>query len=141
MIFTPLRILFRHGWVVRAGLEVYLDKTIKYINSVANTTLSMQFIGEDEFQENTDIFVNQLERSRFLPEIIEFEHPVDEDLIDKVFGKTRIFENGSWEDVPNYYFKVEWINENGNIETGYLLSLKPKGVGKWRVQKANENII
>ncbi len=141
MIFTPIRIMFRHGWVIRAGLEVYLDKTIKYINSIANTTLGMQFPNEPEYLENSDIIVNELERSRFLPEIIEFDHPVDEDLIDKVFGKTQIFENGSWEDVPNYYFKVEWINENGDIETGYLLSLKPKGVGKWKVQKANENII
>jgi hypothetical protein len=141
MIFTPIRILFRHGWVIRSGLEVYLDKTIKYISSIANTTLSMKFFGEEEIQENSDIFVNNLERSRFLPEIIEFEHPVNEDLIDKVFGKTKIFENGDWEDVQNYYFKMEWINEDGNTETGYLLSLKPKGVGKWVFQKANENII
>ena len=141
MIFTPLRILFRHGWIIRSGLEVYLDRTIKYISSIANTTLTMQFIGEEVYSENSDILVNKLERSKFLPEIIEFEHPVDEDLIDKVFGKTNVLVNGSFEDVPNYYFKMEWINEDGNSETGYLLSLKPKGVGKWKFQKCNENLI
>lgn len=139
MLFTPLRILLRHGWVLRAGMEPYVAKFIRYISSVANTELGMKFKGEVERKENSDILVNDLERSRFLPEIIEFEHVVSEDLIDEVFGKTRTLVNGEYEDVQNYYFKMEWFNEDGNIERGYLLSLKPKGNGKWKFLKANED--
>ena len=142
MIFTPLRILFRHGWTLRAGLEVYLSKTIKYINKKYNSELKMQFIGEVvDYHENSDIPVDALERSRVLPEEIEFEHPIDEDLIDEIFGTTRTLINGSLEDVPNFYFKFEWINEDEEKERGYLINLKPKGKGKFKMLKANENVI
>lgn len=141
MIFTPLRILFRHGWIIRSGIEPYLLKNIKYISSIANSNLKMKFINEQEHSENSDIVVNELERSRFLPEIIEFEHPVDEDLIDLIFGTTETLVNGSLEQVPNFYFKFEWINEYEEIERGYLLDLKPKGKGKWKFLIANENLL
>ena len=141
MIFTPLRILFRHGWILRAGIEPYLSKFIKYISSVANSGLTMKFPNEPVYSENSDIQVSALERSRFLPEIVEFEHPVDEDLIDLIFGTTKTLVNGKDEYVPNFYFKFEWINEFEEIERGYLLDLKPKGKGKWKMQKANENLL
>jgi len=76
-----------------------------------------------------------------LPWEVEFEHPVDEDLIDLVFGTTKTLVNGSYEDVPNFYFKFEWINEDDEIERGYLLNLKPKGKGKWKMISANENTL
>ncbi len=148
MIFTPLEMLFRHGWIIRAGIEPYLDKFIKYGTSVANSTLRMIFIGRTKgYVENytqqipNGIPVKELERSRFLPEIIEFEHPVDDDLMELILGTTKTLVNGSFEEVPNWYFKMEWKNENGIIERGYLLNLKPKGKGKFKFQKANENLL
>lgn len=142
MIFTPFRLLLRHGWIIRSGMEVYLNKFIKYATSVANSKLSMLFIGEtEEFVENTDILVSKLDRARFLPEIVEFEHSIDEDLMDLILGTTKILVNGSYENVPNFYFKFEWINENEEIERGYLINCKPKGNGKFTMLKANENII
>lgn len=141
MIFTPLRMLFRHGWNIRSGLEPYYNKYVKYISSKQNSTLTMQFPGEPEYTENTDILVNDLERSRYLPEEIEFEHPVDDELIDKIFGTTEKLINGSKENVPNFYFKFEWINENEEVERGYLMNFKPKGIGKFKMLVANENLI
>jgi hypothetical protein len=142
MIFTPFRMLLRHGWIIRSGMEPYFNKFIKYVSSAKNSALSMLFIGEtEEYKENSDILVSKLDRARFLPEIIEFEHDVDEDLMDLILGTTNILINGSYEDVPNFYFKIEYTNEYEEIERGYLISLKPKGNGKFKVIRANENLI
>lgn len=143
MLFTPLRILFRHGWMIRAGMEQYnnLIKNIKYISSKANTTLSMLFTGESEaFQENEDVQVSKLERSRVLPNKIKFEHPITDDLLDQILGYTEIDVNGQVELVPNTHFKFEWV-QDGIVKRGYLLSFKPKGNGKFEMIEANENLI
>jgi hypothetical protein len=133
--------LFRHAWNIVSGMEPYYNKYIKYISSKQNTSLKMKFPNEDEYVENTDLVVGTLERSRYLPEEIEFEHPIDDDLIDEIFGTTSQLINGSYENVPNFYFKFEWINENEEVERGYLLNLKPKGNGKFTMLKANEQLI
>jgi len=141
MFFTPLTMLFRHAWVFRGGMEVYLDKYIKYISAVSNSKLTTWAIGDSKpYAENDDILVRDLERSRFLPEIVEFEHPVNEDLMEWINGTTPIEYGGSIEKIPNIYFKFEYTNENGILERGYLLNLKPNKEGKWKMQLSNENI-
>jgi hypothetical protein len=142
MIFTPLRMLLRHGFILRSGLEPYLSKYIKYSKSESNTTLTTHTIGEaSPYKENDDVMVRDLDRSRFLPEVITFKHAVSDELMDLIKGSTRIFYNGKYETIPNVYFKFEWINELQELESGYLLSMKPKGEGSFTFQKANENII
>jgi len=145
MLFTPLRMLLRHGFVLRSCLENSIDltKKIKNIGSVANSTLGMHFIGESaELLEEQDVDVNSLERARFLPEIVSFQHPVDSSLMKEILNTTPKLINGSWEKVPNTYFKMEWTNaETGEIERGYLMSLKPKNSGKFEFIRANEKII
>lgn len=142
-LFTPLRILFRHGWIIRNGLEqaVNLVKNIKYISAKANSNLSMQFIDETQaYKENEDFKVNNLQRSKLSPNKIKFEHPITDELMNQILGTTEIEINGVIEKVPNYYFKMEWI-QDGVVKRGYLLSLKPKGSGKFEMQEANEQII
>lgn len=147
MFFTPLRMLMRHAWVFKAGMELYLDNIIKYISKDKNSTLTTHANSDwslaldNPYTENEDILVRDLERPRFLPEIVEFEHPVDDDLMEWINGTTELTINGSKENVPNVYFKFEYKNENGNLERGYLLNLKPNKEGKWKMQLSNENII
>jgi len=144
MFFTPSQILKRHGWILRAGLEqvINLDKYIRYANSGANITLSMQFLGELEAKaENEPLLVRKLDRAIVLPEVIEFEHPVDDDIMDLVNGTTPVFINGEWENVPNVYFKFQFINNEGKKEAGFLLELKGRGSAKFKLQKANETLI
>ncbi len=38
--------------------------------------------------------------------------------------------------IPNIYGCVEFTNENGEQEKGFLISLKPNGKGQWRILKA-----
>jgi len=144
MFFTPLRMLFRHDWVFRAGMEKYLDKYIRYISSDSNSNLRMKFKGEQAYTESTNLQVGALGRSKFLPEKVKCNHQIDDDLMDLITGTTKVeYPKGSgvFEEIPNFYFKFEWINEKGQIERGYLLELKPNDKGEFLFQSANENTI
>jgi hypothetical protein len=141
MIFTPLRMLLRHGLQLRAGLGSYINRKIKWVSSKTNSNLVMEFIGESPTIEKTDVLVSELDRARYTEWTIEFEHTVDEEMLDTIYGTTQAEVNGVLEDVPNYYFQVEFINEFGEAERGYIESMKPRGKGKWKLKKANERII
>lgn len=142
--FTPLRILLRHGFIIRSGIENYLSKKIKWISSSANSKLGMHYIGEDEelFEDLPDgLLVSKLERSLFLPEKITFEKELTQELLDLIYGKTNQLYEGSYENIPNYYFKFRWIDENGENQTGYLLEFEPTKRAKFKMQLANNNKI
>ena len=151
--FTPLQMLRRHGWVIRAGMEQASNfaKKIKYINSKTSTTLFSQLLGDTEgYYENEDFNVNDLERPRFLPEIITFTHPVSEQLWRQIKGRTEVLIDGfdvnqnplsTPDNCPNLYFQFEWINEKQETERGYLLGLKRGTTGEFTMQKVNDNII
>ena len=142
MHFTPLRMLLRHAWVFRSGMEKYLSKYIKYISAVSNSQMETWGINDAQpYKENADIKVGDVDRSRFLPEIVEFEHAVSDELMEWINGTTELEYGGEVENIPNMYFKFEYQNENGILERGYLLNLKPNKEGKWKMQLSNENII
>jgi hypothetical protein len=141
MIFTPQQMLLRHGWVIRSGLEKYQDKFITYGSSKANDKLKMQFPHEPELQQNDDIQVAYLERSRVSPWIIEFDHAVDDALMDELLGYTEINYEGSLERVRNFYFQIEFLNEYGQYERAYIKSVQPSGQGRWVCNLANSELI
>ena len=151
--FTPKRCLLRHGWVLRAGMEI--PKYVNYSSYVymilsssdSNINLSTRYIGEStQVVESADQLVRSLDRSIVLPEIVTFTVNVNQDMIDLIYGTQQVDildENGlvvDKEEVPNWYFKFQWINENEEIETGYLRSFKSQK-GQFEMIKANDNLI
>mgnify|MGYP003647139081 CR=1 FL=1 len=141
--FTPKRSLLRHGWVLRSGMEQYvnMNKRISLSSTNANINLSTRYIGEDlPVAEKEPIFVKQLDRARVLPEIIKFTYPLDNDVMDMILGTTTVEVGGENEDVPNFYFKLKFINENGEAESGYIKSVSPNN-NTIELFKANERII
>lgn len=128
---SPLNNLMRHSWYIRAGLEKYLDKYVRYSSTKGNSSLVTK---PEEFgielKENGILHNNLLKRSLINPIWIEFEHPVDKDLSMQIFGKT----NGK----QNFYGLVQFINEKNEVEFGYLWDLKPNGNGNWKILKANK---
>jgi len=128
---SPMNNLIRHSWYLKAGLEKYLDKFIRYSSTEGNSSLVTE-PNELSFalQENGTLQNNLLARSLINPIWIEFEYPLDRDLAMQVFGKT----NGK----QNYYGLVQFINEKNEIEFGYLWDLKPNKEGKWKLLKANK---
>jgi hypothetical protein len=139
--FTPKRCMLRHGWVLRAGMEqeANLNKFITISNTNANVNLETTYIGQDPVTESADEKVGDLDRSRILPERIKLTHPIDDNLMDWILGTTEIMVGNELEEVPNWYFKFQWVNEKEENETGYLVSLKPKN-GQFEFFKANETM-
>lgn len=129
---SPLNNLLRHGWYLNSGLLKYPTDYIRYASSSANSQLKTKFIGKNEYIENGNILNSELERPRFVPEWIEFEHECDFFVMQQVQGTTTI----QGKEIKNFYGLVEFINEDNELEKGYLFNLKPNS-NKWKVLKAN----
>ena len=129
---SPFNCLLRHGWVIASGLTKYLSDYVRYTSSSANSSLSIKLIGGNEYSENGNIINAELSRPRYVPEFVEFEHEVTFDINQKLNGHKIIF----GKKIPNIYGCVEFTNENGEQEKGFLISLKPNGKGQWRILKA-----
>ncbi len=131
---SPFNMMLRHGWRIAAGLGWYLNEYIRYGSSTQNSKLKTKLIGKPEYAENGDIKNSELMRARFICEEIEFDHICDFDVMQQVEGKSVFFGR----EIPNFYGLVEFINEDGEKETGFLSNLKPNGAGKWKLIKNNQ---
>ena len=140
--FTPKRSMLRHGWTIRAGMEqdVNMSKVITVAKSDANINLRTKYINEDWVSESSDELIGGLEVSKVLPEIINFTHPMSDRLLDVFRGTKDKYYGGEVEEIPMYYFKIEFLNENEEWERGYVRSFKPKK-GEFEVIKANESLL
>lgn len=130
--FSPFNMLTRHGWQLAAGLVKYPSDYIRYGSSSANSQLKTKFIGANEYAENGNIVNSELQKARYVAEILEFDHTVDFATNQKLQGYT-IF-NG--EKVFNFYGLIQ-IKTNLGIEKGWLMNLKPNKEGKWQLLKSN----
>lgn len=125
-LFTPLRMLFRHGWIIRAGMDqpVNLVKNITVNSSTASQSLIMHFKGDSKPRaESDDIPVGDLERPIILPVEVKFKYPVSNDLLRLITSKSVTDYEGSKISIPNYYFKFRWKNRSGSFEYGFLTDL------------------
>lgn len=126
---TPFNNMLRHGWNISAGLTAYPFNKIKYSSSKGNSSLVTLYA------ENGEIENNKLEQPRFVPEIIEFEHICNDEIMRIVEGRKTFF----GKELRNCYGLVEFINEDGELEKGYLMSLKPNGAGNFKLIKYYAN--
>jgi len=129
---TPYRNSQRHEWFYGSGLIKFPEKFVRFANSLGNSELVTKKVGEVAKAENGNSQINTLQYPKFSNQWIEFEYPVDYFVNKMIYGTTEI--NGR--QVPNYYCKLEFINELGQKEYGYLFTLKPNGNGNWKVLKA-----
>lgn len=130
--FTPFRNMERHFWFLNNAFTKFTNKYIRYSSTRGNSDLITKKAGETEQEENGDFQINKLENAIFVSEWIEFEYPLNSELLESVNGYTNV--NGRR--IPNTYYKVEFINEFNKKEYGYLFSLKPNKEGKWKLLKA-----
>lgn len=78
LIYSPARTLLRWGRYVRAMLWKNTTSNLKWQTSDKNTTLATQAPGESALlYENADIKVADLAVNIWIPEIYEFEVPID----------------------------------------------------------------
>jgi len=139
---SPFNLLLRHGWAIAAGLTKYPSDYIRYGASKANSRLKTQltvnpsapYINGNEYAENGNIVNSELERARYIPEWIEFEHEVTFDVSKMLDGSTVI----AGKTIPNVYGTVEFINKKGEKERGFLFNVKPNDNGKWKLLSFNK---
>lgn len=129
---SPANCLMRNSWYFHSGLIKYPEQFLRFGSSTGNSKLKTKLPGKPELSENEDIQNNQLDRPRFVPEIIEFEHKVDFEINEKLKGSTVIL----GKKIMNVYGCIEFTNENGEQEKGFLINLKPNGKGQWKLLKA-----
>ena len=128
---TPANIKQRHEWFFGNALVKFPNDKIRFSNSDGNRSLITDKVGEPPLAENGDTLISELEKPKFVSQWITFDHEVNFDINQMVYGKTLI--NGR--EVPNYFGKVEFINEYNKKEYGYLFELKPDKEGKWKILK------
>lgn len=129
---SPLNMLFRHGWVVASGLIKYPSEKLRYASSKANSNLTTKLKGKNEYAENGNVINSELDRARYVPEYVEFEHVVDFEIMQQIEGFTIVL----GKKIHNVYGLIEYINEKNEVERGWLINLKPNDK-KWKVLKAN----
>jgi hypothetical protein len=129
---TPFRNLERHQWFFGSGLFKFPEDYVRYTSNLVNSELTTKKTGEDARSENSDIKIKNMEKPLFKNEWIEFSYPVDFYVNEQVYGSTDV--NGR--KIPNFFGKVEFINEFNQKEYGYLFELKPNKEGKWKLLKA-----
>ena len=130
--FTPFRNLERWNWFLNSGLTAQTSGKILYASTIGNSTMITKKAGEEEKAEDGKYSVIDLEAPRFVAEWVEFEHEVSYEIATLLKGTTNV--NGR--DIPNVYFKIQYINDEGEKEYGYLFELNPSKTGKWKILKA-----
>ena len=132
-LWSPVQLLLKHGYKLRAGLNKYPLDSIIFGSSTGKSQVTIQAIGQPAYSENGNIPNTDLEPARDVPEEVKFEFKVDRELIKKIEGYT-ILPNG--QKIPNIYGKVEFMNERGELEKGKIISLKPNGKGQFTLIKS-----
>ncbi len=131
---SPFNILLRHGWYFGAGFDKYLSDFVRYSSSIANSKMKTQLIGELEYAEDGVIQNSELDKSRFVCEEVEFDHICDYGIMQQINGTTTV----QGKTIPNKYGLFEFINEDNEVERGFLLNLKLMGEGKFKIIKFNK---
>lgn len=131
--YSPANLILRHGWNIATAVIKYPNDYLRYGSSNANSNLKTKLIGGAEVVDNEDILNSTLDKARFKPEWVEFEHICDFGVMDQVQGHSNI----SGEEIPNFYGLVEYRINETDTERGYLFNLRPNGVGDWKILRAN----
>jgi len=136
--FSPINVLLRWGFWIKGGFMKNLNEYVMYSSSNGNSKLATQKneVGGVLIAENSNVLNSDLDENLFNPDIISFEFSVDYDMMNTLNGRTLF--NG--EEIMNYYGLVEFINEEGNYEYGFLMSLEPNNEGKWELLSSTKRI-
>ncbi|QYS85406.1 hypothetical protein JJC03_09155 [Flavobacterium oreochromis] len=131
--FTPFNMMLRHAWWFGGCLIKNKTDYLRYTSSTSNSNLTTELLTGMKIKESGDIQNIELPRPRFMVEEVEFDYKCDNQIMKLINGSTRI--DGRL--IPNLYGMIEFTNEKGLQEYGYLINLKPNGKGRWKLIKAN----
>lgn len=127
---SPSQVETRHQWLYGSGVIKHQGDKIRYSNTEGNNLLVTKEVGKPERAEKDDINISGLEKALFEPKYITFKHPLTYNVVQKLNGKTNV----DGRDIPNFYFKVQYIYQ-GKKNTGYLMqqSQKQNNLGEFKL--------
>jgi len=134
--FSPANVMFRHAWWFDACLQKNLNDSIIYSSSLSNSKLKTKLANESEISEDGSFIIGNLPKPRFISSEISFYHNIDDVLLNKIKETTKIDYNGVLTQIPNFYFKVKYLDRDNKHKTGYIKSIEPK-TGKWVLYMIN----
>lgn len=126
---SPLNNMLRAAWTFSGTFDLYENDKVVHGNSTGNAQLKTKLF-DYAYREDDDILNSELEKGRFKPVEIEFEHEVDFFTMQQIQGKSIIF----GKEVFNFYGLVEFKYKNGEVDRGFLLKVG-LSTGKWKVIK------
>ena len=129
---SPINNLLRHGKFIRSFTNLQLEDSISFNSSIGNELMTTRPIGGVERAENSSILINDLDFPLFENEVIEFKSKVTFEITQQLYGKTNVGERL----VQNFFGKVQFINDQGQKEYGYILEVMPNNEGIWKLIKA-----
>ena len=123
--FTPARILERHAWKVATAWvpAKYITASLRFASSNCNASLVTQASGEDPLAEGENIPHARLERSTIYPMSVEFDYPVNQEIIEQLA------------DPENLEGLVAFKTKDG-VEYGRLVSVNTNNEGRWQFVQA-----
>jgi hypothetical protein len=125
LMFSPMRILLKHGKYIKSGLTKYYNDFTRYSSSLGNSNLTTVKDGIT-LSENQNILNKDLGKAVYTAEWIEFKTDVPQSVKEQIKGYTS--------GVPNVYGLIEFENENGQLEKGYLFEYKQND-GEFKILK------
>ena len=125
---SPANALLRHGPFINAGLLKNQGDFVTLTATNANSGLTTKKVGQQALIENGNIPNSILGRPFYLPEVLEFNAPVDTALIQAIEGLNE-------DQVANIYGFMQIQTRNG-FEQVYIDSVKISDDGKFVCTKA-----
>ncbi|WP_341216977.1 hypothetical protein, partial [uncultured Wocania sp.] len=130
-LWSPVQLVFKHGWYLNGGLQEYPSDFIRFGSSKGKSKVIIQAKGKKAYSENGNIPISDLDKPRFTPEEITFEHEVSSTLNQQIEGTTTIIGNK----IQNLYGLIEFKNEDGKLEKARVKSIKPNNKGDFTLTK------
>jgi hypothetical protein len=115
LMFSPARILFRHAQYIKQSLIKYGNSLFRFISSDGNSNMITIQNGV-EIKERANVIVSSTPQARHGAEYVTFDVDMSQSIRDMINGTT----NG----ISNLYGYVQFVNEKGKKEKGYLVSIK-----------------
>jgi hypothetical protein len=116
LLFTPKQMFKRHDFLFNSELK----ESIKYLSGRGNNSIVTVNNGINVIENEPNVNIAETSRQLFYAEEISFSYPYDSTVVSQINGQTII--NG--EEVLNVHGLIQFKNEEGFLELGYLKEVK-----------------
>lgn len=128
---SPANCLLRHAKVFKSGmhLDFYQDKKVRYSNTTGqNNNLVTTLIGGEAIPEELNIEISKLDAPIFSAVKTTFTTTLEQGVYQ------AIKRNGKTDSLPNKFKLVEYIDDSGNRQQGFIYKVEFKNEIKYELR-------